>query len=480
MAKIKFGDYLKSKERREAVYESDELIAKRARALIDADSYAVQPKFRVENYKKAMDLLEQIPDHPDAAGMLEECRAGISQAQADMARTDFEKGRYHLENAATEHEFKKSSEELAALSKELKQQKVDLSKRQNASDAAGSAPEYEDMIRQTEAMKVQAEEKVAIYAKKTTRSRYIALIVFLAIVAALIYAMVSGYGWYLAAKIEGLSGMYDSAYSRFYKLGDYLDSREQYQLYKEKYLRQREQEESRDLPDADVGDTVAFSGFNWLVLEKEDTTLRLICTAPDKNSVFFGVSYDGPQKKLREEMSIEPETDEAEHMADEESAVTESEQTEADQQSAAGKGGSAGRTEETADPEKSTTWKDSSLRAYLNETVPEHEFTPAEIAAMVPQNSEPTQNAQYGTKQEETVEDLVSILSAEQVQAYLEDGVMKTPSVDMWLRTPGHDLHSAAYMTSKGNIILYGNDVTDDSLSVCPMIVVDYTKMESE
>ena len=155
-----------------------------------------------------------------------------------------------------------------------------------------------------------------IYAKKTTRSRCIALIVFLAIVAALIYAMVSGYGWYLAAKIEGLSGMYDSAYSRFYKLGDYLDSREQYQLYKEKYLRQREQEESRDLPDADVGDTVAFSGFNWLVLEKEDTTLRLICTAPDKNSVFFGVSYDGPQKKLREEMSIEPETDEAERISE--------------------------------------------------------------------------------------------------------------------------------------------------------------------
>ena len=50
MAKIKFGDYLKSKERREAVYESDELIAKRERALIDADSYAVQPKLRVETY----------------------------------------------------------------------------------------------------------------------------------------------------------------------------------------------------------------------------------------------------------------------------------------------------------------------------------------------------------------------------------------------------------------------------------------------
>ena len=36
----------------------------------------------------------------------------------------------------------------------------------------------------------------------------------------------------------------------------------------------------------------------------------------------------------------------------------------------------------------------------------------------------------------------------------------------MWLRTPGHDMQCAAYMTSAGNVLLYGNDVTDDSLSV--------------
>ena len=62
MAKIKFGDYLKSKKQKEAVYESDESIVKRVKALIESDSCAVQPRFRVDNYSKALDLLAQIPD----------------------------------------------------------------------------------------------------------------------------------------------------------------------------------------------------------------------------------------------------------------------------------------------------------------------------------------------------------------------------------------------------------------------------------
>ena len=78
----------------------------------------------------------------------------------------------------------------------------------------------------------------------------------------------------------------------------------------------------------------------------------------------------------------------------------------------------------------------------------------------------------------EAVEDKITILSVEQAQELLEEGVFKTPSVDMWMRTPGADMHSAVYMTSKGNVILYGNDVTDDSLSVCPLITVDYSKLE--
>ncbi len=476
MAKIRFGDYLKSKERKEAVYESDELIAKRARALIDADSYAVQPKFRVDNYQKAIDLLEQIPDHPDAPGMLAECREGIARAQEDMVRTDFEKGKYHLETASSEHEFKKASEELSAVSDELKQRQNLLGPDQQSSGSDGNP--YEEMIRETDAMKVHADEQVVLYAKKTTRNRWIALIVAIAIVAVAIYAWLSGYGRYLAAKVEGLSGMYESSYSRFYKLGDYLDSRQQYELYKEKYLRQREQEESHQLSEADVGDTVSFSGFSWLVLEKNDTLLTLICTAPKEESAFSCVPFDGEQKPLREEMSIEPESDEAEVDSKKSDGKRSeaSERNRDDNSKADSSKDDSGKNDDT----RETTWANSSLRTYLNEIVLEHEFTPAEIAAMVAQTSGPTKNEQYGTKIEESVEDLLSLLSVEQAQTYQEDGLLKSTSADMWLRTPGHDMRSAAYMTANGNVILYGNDVLDDSLSVCPLILVDYSLLQED
>ena len=480
MAKIRFGDYLKSKQRREAVYESDELIAKRARDLIDADSCAVQPQFRLDNFKKAMDLLEQIPDHPDAAKMLEECREGIEHAKRDLIRTNFENGKYHLATASSEHEYRKASEELSAVSDDLREHRSSLSEDAAKEQDQDSFDHCDEMIREADSLKGQADAKVLQYSKKTTRRRTFALIVLIAVAVAAVYAWVSGYGWYLAAKVEGLSGMYDSAYSRFYKLGDYLDSREQYRIYKEKYLRQREQDESRSLPEADVGDTVDFSGFSWLVLEKEDTKLWLICAAPEKGSAFDRVSFDGTQKVLREEMSIEPETDETagkagENLPETADAGTEKESPDETETADADAGKASPDETETG----SASWETSSLRACLNETVLEHEFTPAEIAAMETQSSDPTVNGEYGTKQEESVEDLISILSAEQVQAYKEDEVFKSPSVDMWLRTPGHDMYSMAYMTSKGNMMLYGNDVTDDSLSVCPLIVVDYTKLES-
>ena len=464
MAKIRFGDYLKSKERREAVYESDELIAKRARALIDADSYVVKPGFRVENYQKAIGLLEQIPDHPDTPGMLEECRAGIARAQEDMARDDFEKSRYHLETASSEHEYKKASEELAAVSDELKQ------RRSLSSD-------YDEMIRKTDAMKAHADKQISLYARKTTIGRWIALAVLIAVLAAAVYVWLSGYGRYLAAKVEGISGMYESSYSRFYKLGDYLDSREQYQFYKEKYLRQREQEESHALPEADAGDTVSFSGFKWLVVEKEDSLLTLICVAPKEESAFSRVSFDGEPKTLREEMGIEPETDAGSRDGAASAVNPETEQSVDGTKRRSAQQNEAGADGAKADDRK-FSWKDSSLRTYLNETVLEHEFTPAETAAMVAQTPGPTENVQYGTKLEESVEDLVSILSVEQAQAYQEKGILNSTSADMWLRTPGHDMGSASYMTSNGNIILYGNDVKDDSLSVCPLILVDSAKLE--
>lgn len=484
MAKIKFGDYLKSKERREAVYESDDSIAKRARALIDSDACGVKPQFRIDSYKKAIDLLEQIPDHPDAEKMLQECREGLQSAQAAKLETDFANGKYHLQTADTEHEFRKASEELEAVSQELRQWR-DTAGGDSVSDAdtkasasvepcadSGSdeekeshgrkeerryeASDYDAMLQEAETLKAQADQQIVRYARSTTRRRGITLVVLFLIAAAAVYVWLSGYYKYLAAKAEGMAGIYESAYSRFYKLGDYLDSRSQYEYYKGKYLKQREAEESQTLPEAEMGDTVTFSSFSWQVLEKEGTKLTLICKSPDAGSAFREVSYDGAQQELREEMGIEPESETSQKQSEENT----------DSASDSGSG--------------SATWASSSLREYLNETVLEHEFTPAEIAAIQPQTQNPTSNETYGTGSDETTEDRISILSLEQAQSLMEQGTFTKPSVDMWLRTPGHDMHTAAYLTSSGTVIHYGNDVTDDSLSVCPLIVVDYEKLGSE
>ncbi len=98
---------------------------------------------------------------------------------------------------------------------------------------------------------------------------------------------------------------------------------------------------------------------------------------------------------------------------------------------------------------------------------------------MEPQTTAPTVNESYGTMLDECVEDMISILSVEMVQEYSKNEAFENKSADIWLRTPGHNMESAAYLTADGNLILYGNDVTDQSLSVCPIIIVDYTKLES-
>ena len=524
MAKIKFGDYLKSKKQKEAVYESDESIVKRVKALIESDSCAVQPRFRVDNYSKALDLLAQIPDYPGVDELAGICRQGLEEAREAVILSDYQAAKYHLRTASTEHEFRKASDELAAACEELRS-----SLKENADQG--------EMLREAEDLKAQADAQIVRYSAKTTRRRWAALIVLVAAAAAVVYALTSGYAWYLAAKLEGLGRIYKSAYSRFYKLGDYLDSREQYEYYKEKYLRQREHEESQSLPEAEVGDLVEFSGFSWLVLRKEGTKLELICISPKEESAFSHVTFDGEPKVLREEMDIEPEpAQEQEDAAGSmeaggktDAATTGSVQEKADTAGAmeaggktdAATSGNVQEQEDTAGPmaadrvlRGSSSWKDSSLRAYLNETVLAHEFTDAETAAMVPMTSGQTSNPRYGDAARggafllsadqppgssgeaaesevvslsgdqppgssgEAVEDKITILSVEQAQELLEEGVFKTPSVDMWMRTPGADMHSAVYMTSKGNVILYGNDVTDDSLSVCPLITVDYSKLE--
>ena len=84
----------------------------------------------------------------------------------------------------------------------------------------------------------------------------------------------------------------------------------------------------------------------------------------------------------------------------------------------------------------------------------------------------PSGNDFYGVSApSEPLTDKVRIFDLEDLKTYSD--VFEKPAVDMWLAAPGHDLSSAVYQSKSGTVMMYGDDVTDMNLSVCPVITVD-------
>ena len=93
-------------------------------------------------------------------------------------------------------------------------------------------------------------------------------------------------------------------------------------------------------------------------------------------------------------------------------------------------------------------------------------------------NTVPGTNAIYGTDGGEETEDLIRLLSLEEAADYRK--IFAKPNQDTWLCTPGHDRTAAACMTKSGILVPYGNDVRSESLSVCPVVLVDADKLSAE
>lgn len=401
MGKIKFENYLKSKQQPVRNYESDESLVRRARLKMSVDSMVVSPEYRVKNLEAAEEMLSDAKDFPGASSLREECGKLLGEARTAQKEAEYKRACLHFEEAKEQHEFEKVRDELLALRG------------------------YKDADKK----RADADARAKQLNRKFQIKRGIVLAVIAAIVVLLVKGAQAGYLNYAAARLEGLGGQYKSAYSRFMKLGDLLDSKELADKYHSLYLRQREKAEKKALPDARKGDTVTYAGESWLVLRRRDRKLLLICSGPDEDSVFRNVQYNN----VREDV----------------------------------------------------TWEDSSLREFLNNGALKEEFTELEQKALIEMEYSPSGNPDYGTGMPDkdaasangssgsaaVLKDKVRIFSMEDLKSYKK--VFKAPGVDMWLATPGHDLSSAAYQSKSGTVMSYGDDVTDMNLSACPVIWVD-------
>jgi hypothetical protein len=426
MAKVKFREYLRKKKNSGPVYESGEGLVKRAKKRMEADELIVQPAYRIENYEKAADLLEQAGDYPGAQELRRECLDKAELAKAEKTESDYRRAVLHLEEADSEEDLAKVSREF----KKLKGYKDSGELKKKADDEAGR-------------LRKRFRLKQAVV---------IVIIILLAFCAAA--GAKAGLFSYLAARLEGRGGIYESAYSRFVKLGDFLDSEEQAARYKDLMRRQKERNESKSVKKGHKGDTVRFGDYSWTVLERSGSARLLLCQTPKEDIFLSHISYDG-------DMKVISETEE------EENAQTEQEDS------------IRGLYDEVfSGPGQDTVWAESSLRSYLNTEVLGKAFSEFERGAMLPMDTVPGSNGIYGTDGGAETTDLIRLLSLEEAENYQK--IFEKPNQDTWLCTPGHDGTSAAYMTKSGVLMPYGNDVRSESLSVCPVILVDADRLTAE
>ena len=115
MAKINFGDYLKSKQRKVRNYESDEALVQRAKLKLSVDPMVVSPAYRVKNLEAAEALLSDVKGYPGAETLYDSCKKQLSEAKIQKKEADYQRACRHLAEAKEEHEFGKAAGEFANL-----------------------------------------------------------------------------------------------------------------------------------------------------------------------------------------------------------------------------------------------------------------------------------------------------------------------------------------------------------------------------
>ena len=460
MAKLKFEPESKPKEEAPPLYESDESIFRRAKERIDEDALAVSPVYRVKNLQTAADLLSQIDGYPGARELREKCLVLLEAAQEEKKGQDYDLALIHVKEAKEEQEFHRAEEEFRRL------------------------PGFRDADRMAGECRARAAGINRRF--QIRRAATIAVIVLAALF--IFWCVKQRYMAYLGAKIEGIGGQYYSAFSRFSKLEGVFDAEGQAEKYYELYLRQREGEEKKDLPAAQTGDTVSFAGAEWLVLQRDGGVLLMIAADPADGSPYLNAANDTDQgyrdaaagtlyeeteggSAKTEPQSAPPETEtDVRKAAETETDAREAAETDADAPAAAG----AQDTDDTED----VTWETCSLRRYLNEDILQARFTALEQSAMESMAVVPSDNPKYGTKGGSETADKIRIPDIRDLERY--PAITANLGTAAWLCTPGHDGSSACYVTQDGMVMLYGDDVRDTELSVCPVIRVSTDRLSED
>ena len=119
-----------------------------------------------------------------------------------------------------------------------------------------------------------------------------------------------------------------------------------------------------------------------------------------------------------------------------------------------------------------TSWRECTLRKWLNGEFLEAAFIPAERAKITAVRMENPRNARYFTNAGLNTMDKVAVMSAPEAEKYLPTEADRALGDWWWLRTPGSNLFSAVAVYDDGSLYEFGIHVHYEGGGVRPVLWV--------
>lgn len=337
------------------VYESQESLYAKAVRTMEMDKLIVQFAFKEENYCKAAEMFEEVGDYLDAPQLAAECRRLAESTQEEAKK-------YQYQRALTQKKEAKSAKGYEKAEKMFQ-------------EICG----YQDSQQQMEECR-RCREQLQKKRKRKKAGKGLGLLAVVLAVAAFFLSPQWNTLWTkLLIRVEASS-----------------------------------KEKLPSLKAAEAGELVEFGGYQWYVLEKQNSAAKLILYHAEQVEELRYRAYHEKQEAV--------------------------------------------------------TWEDCSLREWLNHDFLNTVFSEKEQERILLTDVPNEKNETYGTDGGEDTQDKVFLLSEKEAKQYQD--ILKSLKIAFWLRTPGASPDTAAYMSVRPRIMDYGYPVSSPNLYTCPVICV--------
>ena len=252
------------------VCESQEVLYKKAVKKMNADQLIVQYAYKIENYRTAAAMFDEVGAYLDSKELAQKCRDLAEKTEAEAREEQYRKAKAAKEKAATQQELMKAAKQFEEL---------------------GS---YKDAVR----WRQECLEQSAAFDKKVKGKVLGISMVILLCAGLLVAGYTTGFYRYMMGVFYSSMGYYEKSEPIFEGLGDFLDSQERARVSREEQVRRQETEELSALQKAKAGDSVVFGAYTWKVLERKEDQLYLILQDVKGNGPFYQASYHESQEAV--------------------------------------------------------------------------------------------------------------------------------------------------------------------------------------